>query len=371
MTHIKEIKLADVISKLPEIEPLIIDNVFLEKNDFFFCALGFEDRCLYIPELLAMKKRKIFKKGFYFLYDTNKSDNIVNKPKLQNALNQLCSSVSLPIECDKDDFTSILREQMNEITKNGDIPSITFDISACTSKLLLLGLKIIFEFDVKLKIFYSEANVYHPTNEEYSLNPEKWTKEKSLGLTKGVTKVIPCSEYHGYRRDILPDVLVSFATFKPERTMAIMTDIDESLSIKSNDRIMWIIGKPHLEEDNWRMKFVKEINKISDSSTFFNVCTFDYKETLKVLQKIYEKNENDENEFHINISPLGSKMQSLGISLFYFIRPDFSVYFAMPKKYNAHQYSDEIKAIWQIDFGNLKDIMKLLSSIGQIEIVNE
>ena len=370
MTHIREIKLADVIPKLPDIEPLIIDNVFSEKNDFFFCALGFEDRCLYIPELLAIKKRKIFKKGFYFVYNTNKSDNIVNKPKLQNALNQFCSSVSRPIECDKDDFTTILREKMNEITKNGNIPSITFDISTWTSKLLLLGLKVIFEFDVKLKIFYSEANVYYPTYEEYSLNPEKWNKENSLGLTKGVTKVIPSSEYHGYRRDRLPDVLVSFATFKPERTMAIMADIDESLSIKPNDRIIWIIGKPHLEEDNWRMKFVKEINKISDSSTFFNVCTFDYKETIKVLQKIYEKDEKDEKECHINISPLGSKMQSLGISLFYFIRPDFSVYFAMPKKYNAHQYSDGIKEIWQIDLGNLREIMELLSSIGQIEIVN-
>ena len=370
MTHIREIKLADVIPKLPEIKHLIIDDVFSDKNDFFFCALGFEDRCLYIPERLALKKRKIFKKGFYFLYDTNKSDNIANKPKLQNALNQFCSSVSRPIECDKDDFTTILREQMNEITKNGNIPSITFDISTCTSKLLLLGLKVIFEFDVKLKIFYSEANVYYPTYEEYSLNPEKWNKENSLGLTKGVTKVIPSSEYHGYRRERLPDVLVSFATFKPERTMAIMADIDESLSIKPNDRIIWIVGKPHLEEDIWRMKFVKEINKISESSTFFNVCTFDYKETIKVLQKIYEKYEKEEKECHINISPLGSKMQSLGISLFYFIRPDFSVYFAMPKKYNAHQYSEGIKEIFKIDFGNLREIMKLLNSIGQIEIVN-
>lgn len=370
MTHIQEIKLEDVITKLPDIEPLDIEFFFPRQDDIFFCTLGFEDRCIHISELLASKKTNYFKNGVYFVYDTNRNDNNVNKPKLESSLRQLCTSVWRPIECDKDDFTTTLRELMNKITQDGNVPSIIFDISVCTSKLLLLTLKVIFEFDVKLRIIYSEAKIYHPTEEEYLLDPEKWTKEESLGLTQGVTKVMPSSEYHGYRRDRLPDIVVAFATFKPERTKGIIADISELISIEPNRQLIWIIGKPHLEEDNWRIKFVKKINNIADSSIIFNVCTFEYKETLKAIQKIYNKHDEQENECHINLSPLGSKMQSLGIALFYYIRPDFSIYFAMPKKYNAHQYSEGVKAIWQINFGQLRDIKDVLNNIGQIKIVN-
>ena len=42
MTHIREIKLEDVITKLPDIEPLIIENYIPGQDDIFFCALGFE-----------------------------------------------------------------------------------------------------------------------------------------------------------------------------------------------------------------------------------------------------------------------------------------------------------------------------------------
>lgn len=367
MTHIREIQLADVISKLPEIEELNLEKDLSEKDGIFFCTLGFEDRCTYIPELIASKGRYNCKQSVYFIYDTNKDDNEINKQKLIKALRRFSSSTPRPIECDKENFSAILREKLNEITKDGSVPSITFDISVCTSKLLLLTLKVLFEYNIKLKIVYSEANVYYPTRKDYPKNYENFSKEESLGLTKGVTKIIPSSEYHGYHRDRLPNIVIAFATFKPERTLAVIADIDESLVLKPLNQVIWIIGKPHLPEDSWRIDYVKKINKISDSSPLFNVSTFNYKETIKTLQKIYDKYEG---EFHINISPLGSKMQSLGIALFYYFRPDLSIYFTMPKEYNAHQYSEGCKATWQIDFGSIMEIVKLLDKIGQIEVVN-
>jgi hypothetical protein len=95
------------------------------------------------------------------------------------------------------------------------------------------------------------------------------------------------------------------------------------------------------------------------------VSTLNYKETLKVLDKIYE---NKSLNFHINISALGSKMQSLGCSIYCYIRPEISVYHAIPKKFNPKQYSEGYKDVWIIDFGHLTKIRDILNRIGTLEI---
>jgi hypothetical protein len=116
-----------------------------------------------------------------------------------------------------------------------------------------------------------------------------------------------------------------------------------------------------------RKKIVREINKISKEVPCYEVCTFNYKETLKVLDQIYRTKNID---FHINISPLGSKMQSLGLAYFCFIYPDVSVYFALPEKYNPTQYSENCKAIWHINFDDLAQARHLLNKVGQLKSTN-
>lgn len=90
------------------------------------------------------------------------------------------------------------------------------------------------------------------------------------------------------------------------------------------------------------------------------------KDTLKVLDQIYIKNNLD---FHINISALGSKMQTLGIALFCYMKPDISVYHAIPKQYNPMRYSEGCKETWLIDFGDIKSIRKTLNEVGLVSII--
>lgn len=366
MVYIHEVKLSELILKLPEIFPINVERDFSNREDaLFICALGFEDRCPGIPRIIAENDGYRCDEAIYFEYSTNREDNELNREELVKSLNNFTSLVT-SMQCDSEEFSLTLRQMLRRLCTKEANPTITFDISVCTSKLLLIALKILFEFDVELRIVYSEADIYHPTPEEIKKNKDKWIHEEEFGLTRGVTDVFTSQEHSGYNLDGLQKAVIAFATFKPERTKAIISAIDESLLEEPADRVVWIVGRPHSHEDQWRTDLVRDINKIPVDSPSFEVSTFDYKETLKTLDnKIYKQHTY---EYHYNISPLGSKMQSLGIALFHYVRPDVTIYFAIPKKYNASHYSEGCKETWIIDFGNLDKIRNLLNRVGMIEI---
>lgn len=256
---------------------------------------------------------------------------------------------------------------MNRIIESQQKPKIMFDISVCSSKLLLSALKIFFEFNIYLRIVYTEAATYHPTPEEFEKEPEKWTTEEGFGITRGVGRVIPSPEHSGNPREN-PDLTIVFPTFKPERTKKIITYIDESLLIRSGNRIIWIIGDPHMDKDakSQRKSIIRKINEIPEEATTYEVSTLDYKKTLEILYQIYRSKNLD---FHINISALGSKMQCLGISLFWYIMQDISIYLAIPREYNPKQYSEGCRGTWQIDFGDTARTRGILDKVGQLEII--
>jgi len=271
-----------------------------------------------------------------------------------------------PMPSDSDDFASQLRGLLSEICTKSEPPQVTFDISVCSSRLLITTLTVLFEFSLHLRIVYSEAGLYHPTKAEYDANPDKWTSDEELGLARGVSTVTCSPDHPGSRRDVLPEAVIAFPTFKPERVRAIFADVDPSLLIRPKNRVVWLIGDPHLPEDRWRTDVQRTINDIPASAPAYEVNTFDYKKTLEILERVYRPFDC---KYLVNIAPLGSKMQSLGVVLFCFIRPEVSVYFASPREYNAIQYSEGCKALWRIEFHSLADVRKLLDTVGKLQVV--
>jgi hypothetical protein len=358
---------AEVLKKMPEVRKLNFHDFQKMNDEFVFVGvLGFEERCLAIPEGFAASKIHQAKKSFYLQYSTNSQDNEINKPRLLAALAKL-SSETESVVCDVLAFSGDFRAKLNACSVIGKPLQVVFDISGCSSMPLLLALKVLLELDANLHIVYSEAETYHPTKDEWEKARDEHTKEEGFGLAKGVGNILPSSEHPGLRRDNMLELVFAFPTFKPERSKAVIAHIDPSLATNPGDRVIWFIGKPHLGENEWRMEAVKEINKISDDVPHYFVSTFDYRETLFNLNKTWEEYNE---KYHITISPLGSKMQSLGIALFWQIHQEISMIFAIPKEYNAKQYSESYSDTWYIPFGMTKDVVKLLSCIGSLEIGN-
>jgi len=286
---IREVALVDILNKLPEIIPLNCEEDFRGDNyDLFFSALGFEERCLTIPERLSNLDDFGCKRAIYFEYSTNTDDNEVNKPRLMNALHEFADSVDF-LRCDTDDFTKNLRTILAICSTSEKIPKIMLDISVCSSKLIISIMKVFLDFDIYLEILYSEAETYHPTPEEFAEESDKWTSEGGFGIARGVGNIIPSPEYPGANREN-PNIIIAFPTFKPERTKAITTYIDEAITMRPGKRIIWIVGDPNMDSKARieRKKMIREINKIPEDAVCYEVSTLDYKKQLR-FWKVYIK----------------------------------------------------------------------------------
>ena len=366
MAKLIRYQLGDILGQLPAIVPLNVEE--LSKGvpeDLFLCALGFEPRCLTLPSRLenAGYKAKVAR---YFKYGTNLKDNAANLRDLERNLERMATDVS-PIEADTPDLPERFREVL-EVVTNGvkdSAPSVTLDVSVTANRLLLRCIKVLLEYNVQLRIVYSEAEIYHPTKEAYEGEAARWAKEEGAGLERGVGEVMASIDHSGDALDGLPDSVILIPSLKADRSKAVVSFVDPSLLQSLGDRVIWLVGVPHLEKDKWRLEAMKRINGIDEDTRHFEVSTFDYKETLQCLENLHAELADGST---LTLSPLGSKMQALGAALFCYMHRDVRVVLASPKEYNAEQYSKGCKAVWKVDFGHLKELQDILDRVGTLRI---
>jgi hypothetical protein len=362
MARIEAIELEHVLPTLPQITPLTNTP---EQADLYLCALGFEPRCLAIPQRMAMEGRSI-QMCRYIELNTNIADNRNNLRELQAALSVISQDVK-SLNAD----TPAYERQLGLIISRlqaaiGRPPVVLFDISVAANRLLLRTFKLLLEAAVELHILYTEAAVYHPTREEFDADIEKWTSDEHIGTEIGVSSILPSSEYAGQHLDPLPNCIVLFPSFRKDRSLAVISKVDETLVTNPRDNVIWILGVPRAEANRWRTGAMKLINQIPDSAPQFDVTTFDYRDTLAVLERIYRDRWS---KFNMTISPLGSKLQAIGTALFCYLHPDVKLLFAAPKQYNAAEWSNGSSQQWIISLGSTPVLRTELERIGTLAVV--
>jgi predicted glycoside hydrolase/deacetylase ChbG (UPF0249 family) len=126
-----------------------------------------------------------------------------------------------------------------------------------------------------------------------------------------------------------------------------------------------MLGVPHAPVDSWRLEAMAKINGVTGDQRQFHVKTFDYKDTLRTLEAVHDEMWDQHN---LSIAQFGSKLQSLGTALFCHIHPEIRLWFAVPKKYNATQYSEGCKATWVIELGSMPALRSALLGVGKLRI---
>ena len=366
MPHARRVELSEIVGQLPKVQPFDPRSGSpYEPDDLFLCALGFEPRCLVLPQLLA-ESGYTSKRAVFFEYETNTADNDVNRRKLTKHLNAISEHVQ-PLPLSDPDYPSELRRLLHSLVKETapTDPRITFDLSVAANRIVVTTMAILCEADGDLNVLYSEADRYHPTEIEYTTRPSAWQDESMLGLERGVSDVRPSREVPGQHFDPLPDAIILFPTFKPERSQAVIDFVDPSLLGIQSEQIVWLIGFPYLQENQWRTNALRQINGLTTKDVQYEISTLHYQDTLKTLETIYHQLSN---RYKLTLSPIGSKMQAVGSSLFSYIHPDARMVFAIPKEYNAAHYSEGCRDTWRIEFGPLSELRALLGSVGKLVI---
>ena len=366
MARLLTTRLVDVVSALAPIVKL--ESAEMKRDgadDLFLCALGFEPRCITIPGQLAGAGYRA-ERARFFIYSTNLRDNAVNLDELKANLDAMAGDVER-LEVDEPEFATRLRRILETVVSvaGGRRASVTMDVSVMANRVVLKCLRTLLEYDVSLRILYSEAAVYYPTQRDYESDPEKWRTDGVLGLEQGVREVVPSIEYAGYALDPSPDCVILFPSFKAERSQAVISFVDPSLLNNVSGKVVWLVGVPHLLSDRWRVAAMCRLNGIDSQSKELQVSTFDYRETIKVLEQLY----GEMSQGHrVTLSPLGSKMQAVGTALFCYLHPDVRVVLSTPKEYNAALYSEGCKAAWRIELGALSELRRALDAVGTLRV---
>jgi hypothetical protein len=348
----------------------IPDNVRLAqcptRFDIFICSLGFEDRCLAIPQQLADARCEIGT-ALIATFSTNPDENRRLEKELRGVLQRMTSNVT-ELGVDEANFASALGAEIEATQRNasGQL-RIGWDVSVASNQAVMRILYALLRTDCELDVLYAEPEQYFPLESEFDADRDAWTDEERLNLDRGVLNVEYLSEYPGDHDSQLPHMIVTFPGFSRDRARRIIAKVDAEFMIDfAHAPVVWMISVPPAPKNRWRVAAIRYIQGIPEKHEEREVSTFDPRETLLALEQIYAKSGLDSN---ITISPLGSKMQAIGIALFCYAHPDVRAAFARPVEYNAKRYSTGIAACWRLALGVTADLRQALRRVGGIELV--
>jgi hypothetical protein len=112
---------------------------------------------------------------------------------------------------------------------------------------------------------------------------------------------------------------------------------------------------------------MRELHELGAEVHQFAVSTFEYKETLRTLETLYEERVNN---VRFTITPLGSKLQAFACTLFCHLHPDVRVMFSVPERYNAVSFSEGCRATWALEFVSVKEVREKLDQVGLLSITD-
>lgn len=383
MVSLQVTELADILSLLPSVEPL--DQVVSNRIDLFVCASGFEPRVSAVADFLATGEYTVAK-ACYLTYRDNESENLQARGALLQALGRLTEDV-FPIDGDEPDrgfwqsFNDVIDDLINSYHREGySEPLVVFDVSSASTRLILSVLHVLYARNIRVTVAYSQALTYFPTAQEFEIAEEDEVNGQedgtpfsgdSLGLDYDVREIDFSVEYPGRHFDNLPDRVFVVAGFNGLRSKAALAFVDPALVIDHpNPRVTWIAGEPLEEADKWRIIAMLRVNGLLDQGArpadVRIVSTSDYRETLRVLGEAYASHFITE---RITVAPMGSKMQTVGVSIFCELYSDVRVVLTRPASHEGKHYSDGVRKIWGIDFGSVPDFRSLLSSLGEARLV--
>ena len=359
MNRIFEVDFEKFVSNLPS--PVCINEKLAPRQcTAIITVAGFEPRCCAAAERFRALGWT-FEKAFCVHYDHDemRRANESHTGILHSILVKLTGGKG-PVELKNEinsfdkDFGQVLIEsiQNNGIDLTLPETSIVFDITVGSSRLLLESLHTLLNTGAEICLAYSESTEYRPFFKEYMNTRSAININRALPpefLSVGIEKVEILKRIPGMSADTRPTYLIVFPSFSEIRTHAVIEEISPS-------RVFWLFGIPHLIQNRWRIDAQKYYHDdlIEVAHRMCYVSTFDYRETLLVLEQIYQRYNND---YYFLISSLGSKLQKVGQVLFHLLHPEVGAVASVPRAWDPDRYSgDNAREVYMVLFGNSKHL---------------
>lgn len=336
-----------------------LDILSIPENSLYIGVAGFEDRCFTFLEK-CIEKNKIFRYIIGIKYEPVDKNNrieyfkdLASKSTIENTFELIVYNRFNP-----EDFSNIIQDLKKLINLTEDI---FIDISGMSKFLIVVLLYGLREYSGNIHIVYCEADIYHPSKEEYDVKKESLPKETPPSfLTTNVYKIITTTELSSISMQGYPLLIIAFPTFNYIEMYALLNEITPQY-------LVLIEGKPREKHNHWRLNAVRDINSKIDIDFKPNikgiskkeVSTFDYTETIEILNTIYSEYKYTHKCI---IAPTGSKLQTLGVLFFKQMYPEIQLVYPVTTEFSK-EYTKGCSNIWQLE---LKNFFEFMIEIGNL-----
>lgn len=386
---ITEYEICSSLAQFPNIEQWAEASV--PDCDILIVALGFEDRSTYVASKLASLQLKnssqILPLALVAQYGTNKIDNKKNELVLKNSLSTLAKRIEY-IDADSPQSVALdLGAHIDLIKTTKPEIKVVFDISAASGNFILAVMHVLLargEY-IHLTILYTEPECYYPNFEEYDRDQENLVSSCcSSGIPDspheyGVEGVQVNELYPGYGVENRSELVVAIPSFRTERLRYCLQYVSDQIQADPSKYMHWLLGFPPVEKNRWRHDLQRKIIhrmmanmvglEVTDASApklrddnCSSISTLNYLEMLKNIIKIADDNVGSK----ITVIHMGSKMQSIGLSLGLYVRREVALCYSRPSGFNPTRYSSGTSTSWILSFGLLGPKLKELARIGEL-----
>jgi hypothetical protein len=340
-------KESEVRALFPEIAPL--NPSTLLHPMIYICAVGFEDRAMMLLDCCLSQKIRV-EKALAIRYKPH-GDPRNRVTDFRSKLEKVCSCVEW-INYDRLDPQKFQEELASSI----DVPDpfhVLVDISGMSKFLTMVLLQVLTRLPNSITVVYAEADIYHPTRDEFEKKKEKVGATPDF-LTSDVYTILHVTSLSSVSMQGYPILLLVFPTFNHNEVAALHNEV-------SPQYMILLEGDPHKETDKWRLQAMKEVNRNLTANPDYSceskvVSTFDYISNIEVLQDIYRKYCFTHK---VLLAPTGSKLQTIASFLFRQIHPDVQIVYPVTKAFIG-EYSEKCRALWAIPFGHFSNFISSL-----------
>ncbi len=321
------------------------------KRRLLITAYGFEERSLGWSQFQKDNKA-VLENAIIVKYENPKGKNKIAELKKNLKSIGIRNPVDLRYNVlGSDNIETEIENKLENLIPQCE--EIVLDITAMTKFLILLFLCKLENFSGTLRIIYSEAENYAPTEIEYNKNKDK-IRSVIKFPSRGFGTILRAKCLSSIRMQGQPVSLIAFTSFNEQL-------VRHMLGTMSPHRLIFINGKPPRPDYKWREKATLNIhkklmteypkdNEISSQGILTRTTsTLEYEETIVCIDEIYEKLSLQD---RLIIAATGSKMQTVGLFFSKRKHPDIHIEYPTPDSYYIKGFSEGTRNIYEIIVSN-------------------
>ncbi len=340
-----------LLSLLPNIVPF--ESLKVSRPFTYIGSAGFEDRAMAFLNHCVSEEIPI-EKALAIEYEPN-GDPRNRVGDFRTGLEKICPSIEW-LNYDRLDPQGFQDELETDVSFGNSV-HIIFDISGMSKLLTMVLLQFLSRLPNDLTIAYAEADIYHPTRDEFEKEKRKLGATPDF-LTSDVYTILHVTSLSSVAMQGYPILLIVYPTFNHNEVAALHNEI-------SPQHMILLEGDPHEESDKWRLEAIREVNKNlknPDYSCQARVAsTFDYISNVHTLQEIYQTYCFTHK---VVLAPTGSKLQTVASFLFRQLHPDVQIVYPVTKAFIG-EYSEKCRRLWAIPCGSFS---RLVSSLNECRL---